>query len=352
MKYKVVQYSPDLKNQVLELQKHLWNEDITVNNAYFTWKYERNPYLDIPLIYLAMCDERVVGMRGMIGAKWEIDHLSEKFLIPCAGDTVIAPEHRNRGLFTMIMKAALKDLGKRGFGYIFNVSPGPVTLLGSLTIGFRGVGPLQNMIRNTKQGKDILIDNPFNLLDANFKEARCRVSSKVVIGSKAKPKAMAGLIDRIESTYRIRHVRDGEYFSWRFKNPLCQYRFLFWEDKALEGYLVLQTPSYTNSGIVKIVDWEGTSPEVKADLLKASVDLGGFDKLIIWSATLPKTEKNVLQNFGFVEDTADVSLTNYRQYVLVRAVQDKMLNMDWILANRRLLDLINWDLRMIYSDGN
>jgi GNAT superfamily N-acetyltransferase len=352
MKYKIVQYNPDLRSQILELQKHLWNEDIEVNNAYFRWKYEQNPYVDIPLIYLATCEERVVGMRGMIGAKWEVGHPPKRFLIPCAGDTVIAPEHRNRGLFTMIMKAALRDLEKRGFRYIFNVSPSTVTLLGSLTIGFRGVGPVENMIRKTKQRIVAPVDNPFNLLDRNFEPRNSKARFNVVTSSKARPKAMAELIARIESNCGIKHVRDREYFSWRFKNPLCQYRFLFWEDNTLQGYLVLQTPSFTNRGIVNIVDWEGTRPEVKADLLEASVDLGKFHKLIIWSATLLRTEKEILQRFGFVSEDVDVGLTNYSQYVMIRAVQDKMLNGDWILANRRLLDLGNWDLRMIYSDGN
>jgi len=44
-------------------------------------------------------------------------------------------------------------------------------------------------------------------------------------------------------------------------------------------------------------------------------------------------------------------MTRYLPTVLVRPIRDEMLKGDWVLADSRLLDLANWDLRMIYSDG-
>ena len=42
---------------------------------------------------------------------------------------------------------------------------------------------------------------------------------------------------------------------------------------------------------------------------------------------------------------------HHRSGLLVRAVRDEMQEADWVVAGRRLLDMANWDLRMIYSDG-
>ena len=70
--YEIVSYRPEFKSQVAELQRHQWGPDATLNAAYLEWKYERNPYLSTPLIYLALHGEHVVGMRAFCGGRWEV----------------------------------------------------------------------------------------------------------------------------------------------------------------------------------------------------------------------------------------------------------------------------------------
>ncbi len=110
MKYEVVKYRPEFKSQIVELQTHLWSRDTEVNSTYLDWKYSRNPYVDKTLIYLALHGGKAVGMRGVYGAKWQVGNPSETLIGLCAGDLVIAPDHRNRGLFRKIMEVALADL--------------------------------------------------------------------------------------------------------------------------------------------------------------------------------------------------------------------------------------------------
>jgi hypothetical protein len=90
--------------------------------------------------------------------------------------------------------------------------------------------------------------------------------------------------------------------------------------------------------------------QVRADLLQAAIRLGNFDNLNIWSATLSEEVKALLQNTGFNLLDEARSVTHERSTVLARPVRDEMLKADWVLANRRLLDLADWDLRMAYSD--
>ena len=112
----------------------------------------------------------------------------------------------------------------------------------------------------------------------------------------------------------------------------------------------MQTPAYRNRVTVSIVDWEATSARVQADLLMAALHWGNFSELTIWSATLPDETKALLRNTGFKDWAQTPTIGRYTPTVLVRPVRDEMLHADWILADRRLLDLTNWDLRMVYSD--
>jgi len=352
-KYEIVKYRPELKSQVVELQTHLWSPDLDVNAAYLEWKYEQNPYLDTQLIYMALCAGKVVGMRGIYGAKWEIGHPGQKLSVLCAGDSVTAPEHRKRGIYKMITRAVLNDMGKMGYTYVFSPSTGPVTLPASLAMGWRSVGSLQMMIREARQRTISSSEeqSPFSYLDRNVTEGRLEVSPCVSLEKTARAKAMAELVARLGSDGRIRHVRDEQYFAWRFNDPLSRYRFLYWEDLGLDGYLVLQASRYRERSRVSIVDWEAINTQVGAELLQAATHLGCFDVLTIWSATLHDEAKTLLQNAGFTYLEERENIERPRHAILVRPVANKTPRAHWVIANRRLLDLANWDLRMIYSDA-
>jgi GNAT superfamily N-acetyltransferase len=377
MNYEVVKYTPEFKDRVAKLREHLQSPDASLNAEYLDWKYGRNPYVASRLIYVGLHRGQVVGMRGLWGAKWQIGRPCQSFAAPCAGDLVIDPAHRNQGLFTTIMEAALKDLAPQGYQYIFNLSAGPATYFGSLMAGWRSAGLLQTAHRRSGEGTihrrwhryisrrlpflpSTETRDPFGSLDENGAQRRGEAGTNVDIEQTPRPQAMAELVERIGNDGRIRHVRDRQYFAWRFQNPLSRYRFLFWQGARLEGYLVLRTSVYQHryrEG-VSIVDWEAANPQVQADLLHAAVLWGDFDKLTIWSASLPAETKRVLQSAGF--DFSGEAKSLGRSYragtdrtgILVRPVREEMLaETDWILGDRRLLDLGDWNLRMIYSDS-
>ena len=299
--YEIVKYGPDFKSQVIELQTHLWSPDPAWNAAYLEWKYERNPYIDRPLIYLVLFGGEVVGMSGMYGARWQVGHPLQTFLGLCVADSVTAPEHRNRGLFTKTIRAALDDLAHSGVTYVLNLSASKVTYLAYLTMGWRRAGHLQTMHRINREGDSLRrarryasrlpffasAEKPFDLLDKKYGRHRHETSTHISLEQAPRPQAMAELVERIGSDGRICHVRDQQYFSWRFQNPRSQYRFLFWEDARLEGYLVLCRLIQADRPAVSIVDWEATNAQVRAELLEAVIRWGNFQWLLIWSATLP-----------------------------------------------------------------
>jgi GNAT superfamily N-acetyltransferase len=260
--YEIVQYRPEHKGQVAAFQTYLWTHNAGLATRYLEWKYEENPYVE-PLIYLAFHGSELVGMRGFYGAKWELGQPREVHTVLVADDFVIAPQHRDRGLATLIMKAAFEDLAKRGYRHVFNLSGGQVTVLGSLAMGWKSAGPLKPVGLETgptrdRRVQDFLKHHPLSsgragspLPDsadegqpfARFDRlARLRANGSVVLELEPRPDAMSALVSRLGHDGRIRHIRDREYFAWRFRNPWSIYRFLYLGDSGLDGYLVLKCP--------------------------------------------------------------------------------------------------------------
>jgi GNAT superfamily N-acetyltransferase len=379
---RIVPYRPEYRAQVAELQKGLWSPSAELNAAYLDWKHLRNPYLSEPLVYLAMCGERVVGMRACFGTKWQFGAPRQTLVVPSSGDLIVAPEFRNRGIMTQLIKASLHDAAKKGYPYIFSMSAGPKVLLAQMAAGWRSIGPMRTVtfaapktepapgFRERLKKFPLLVsayrrirghdsqwlaaaaEAPILRL-AGFDEraARChhQPGPHVVVEQSPRPAAMAELIERLGDDGRFRHVRDEEYFAWRFQNPRGGYRFLFWQEERLEGYLVVYACYYVGEARLSIVDWEGTSHRVCAGLMQALMQLAGADEFQTWTATLSEDKQHVLEEAGF--QRVEESLTKDIATVLVRPTRDEPAEADWVLGNQPLLDLGNWDLRMVYSEG-
>jgi GNAT superfamily N-acetyltransferase len=376
--YEIVRYQPGLKRQVIELQTHLWSPNLSLNTRYFEWKYERNPYVKEPLIYLAMHYGKVIGMRGLFGVQWECGVPTQRFTNLYADDMVIAPEHRSRGLMSKIMTFAFEDLAARGYEYAFNLSAGLMTLRSSLSMGWRSAGWVRPMRRRSwptvlqrgvlrRMKKLPVFSDRFvcfasqrlaglgrSLKDTDLKQINSTFKHPPGLSVEDAPHcaAMAELVGRIGSTGRIRHVRDSEYFQWRFQNPLSRYRYIFWEEDRLEGYLVLQayTSEYADRNLLNIVNWEASSAAIQEGLLKVALTVFAKGReLMIWSATLPQSTNELLRKSGFRILTPPTNVTDFPPAILVRPIAGFDLGGEWILGGRHLLDLETWDLQMLYS---
>jgi hypothetical protein len=87
----------------------------------------------------------------MSGTSWQVDDDASRHVLPYADDMVVAPEHRNRGLVTLIMKKAFDDLAQRGFPFAISLSAGPVTYVASLALGWRSAGSFEPVRREAPE---------------------------------------------------------------------------------------------------------------------------------------------------------------------------------------------------------
>ena len=383
--YELVPYRQEFNEEIIELQKYLWGPDLGLNSTYLEWKYQNNPYLKDRYIFLALFDGKPIGMVGVYGSQWKVDKEGQPWVIPCFGDLVIHPDHRHRGLFPKMVNFALDELSKTDHTYIFDWGGEEVALslmmrgwrpirffqtglwrkedrtslprnryrtmlsfIGSTYRQMRRLGRRLNMLHSTEVPKS------FHRLDGVHITSNDKTRSHVSIDKRPHPVEMAQLVKRNGRHDRISHVRDAQYFNWRFQNPLSLYRFLYWKSSVLDGYLVLQYPVHSswNTSPVNIVDWETSSTHILRDLLQVAISEGGFSGLKIWSETLSDEEKDVLDALGFCFEnrTGNLAHDSKQPTLVTRPIQTAMFRSNWPENAGQLLSVSNWDLRMIYSD--
>jgi ribosomal protein S18 acetylase RimI-like enzyme len=366
MSTEFVAFRPEHAAAIAQLQTHLWSGDAARNADYFRWKYLENPYQPEPLVFLAMSDGRAVAMRGAFGAAWEANGAREPLRIPCVDDMVVDPAHRNRGVVRPLMRALLDDLGARGFRYALSLSASPITLVASLATGWKAVGSTEPIgrieprvaaarrlracverIPMARRFAPRLVlaseREPFRLLDESRRRRR-----RITLMRDPRTEEMAALVRRIGGDGRIRHVRDARYLDWRFRNPLAEYRFFYWDDQMLNGYLVLRrtTSDRGNQVRVQVVEWEATSLEIRLALLDEAIERGAFANLETWGATLPGPLRSELARRGFrAAEPGTLRRPGHR--ILVQRLDPTPG--DWTLNGRALLDMSHWDLRLVHS---
>jgi hypothetical protein len=364
MSYRFTRYHPKYREGVVQLQTALWGSNLAINSDYLAWKYEQSPYLDEPLIHLALHNDRVVAMRGFCGAQWEIGHTGQVVIMPCTADTTIAPEHRRRGLLRQLLRFSDTDKALSAFPYILGLSAGAPVYFCALSEGWRVIGSYGTMVR-TAPIRKLLQSGRLKNLARRFKHHSSIAKllsvatqlrrphsplGHIQITTEPRPEAMARLVERTDRPDKIRHVKDQRYYAWRFRSPLSSYRFFYWQKNTLDGFLVLQKSILPAAGPAHIVEWAATNREVLIELLQAAVQYTGLGTIELWAATLPDEMVAFLCEQSFTKGESHLPDTAYRPGILGRCMNTAMLDREWSHAGRALTDLDNWELRMIYSD--
>jgi len=225
------------------------------------------------------------------------------------------------------MRAALEALARRGFGYTMNASGGQLTVLQSLAMGWKSLGAMEPVVRLSRlERARCALDRvatgrrfvwrftrdsygyppcSFAELDRYGRRSASR-DGNLVVESSPRPEAMAELAGSMARDGRISHVRDAEFFRWRFGNPTREYRFLYYErDGTLEGFLVIA--GYRQSKLpFSIVDFETRSEHSLAELLESALAWGRFPAIGAWLASLSHGARTMLTRHGF--EPTDIEL--------------------------------------------
>lgn len=363
VRYEIVQWTPELRDQIARLQAHLWSPDTERNSAYLTWKYLENPYIREPLLCVAMDGGRAVAMRGLFGAKWEAAD-ADALVFPHADDFVVTPEHRLSGAARDVMRASLDQAARRGYPFAVSLGGGAATALASLASGWRFAGSFRMAQKRTiavrvfeaaaaraggvrvvwrarRALRELIPRATFERLDA------ARPTGAISVSATPRAGEMAALVARLPWDGRIRHVRDGEYFAWRFRNPLAEYRFVYWDHPGLQGYLVLSrsTADRRERRPASIVDLEASSPEIGVRLLAAALRHGRFSEIRTWMCGHHAAAAEWLTARAFVPVPGAAAS---RKGLLVARLPAEPVP-SWAFGRHTVDDIGQWDLRMLYS---
>ncbi len=363
MSYEIVPYVPRLEAEVAALQRGLWTPDVRVNAAHLRWKYFENPSGIEPLIYVALADGKVVAMRGFFGSRWEAGGATVPEPIPHADDLIVASAHRNRGVLKPLMAHALADLARRGYRRVINLGAQPVTVMSSLADGWRRVGSLgaagfvreppgfggrlgerlkrtRGVWRIEEALRRAWIAHPLRRFDRAARASR----GPITMARTPRPGDMADLVASQPWDGRIRQVRDASYFGWRFGHPYHDYRFLFWDEDGLRGYLVLQrsVSRLHDARRVRLVDWCAADHRVLQRLLTTALAWGRFARIETWTATVDVATRALLEAAG-CRPLVQPGLRSQGKGLLLRTLDDARP----LLGQRDPLQLQSWDLRLL-----
>lgn len=365
MSYRIIRYEPQFSERVAALHAQAFGVDPSESRAYLEWKYEQNPYLRKPLLFLALNDaDVVVGMRGFYGTCWIVNGRS--LCIPCADDFAIIDRERNTGLATTLMQGALANVRTLGFQYVLNSSGSPVTVLQQLAMGWRSLGamePVERLSRSARMERALanhlarvprlkhLVRRAGSGLSssclARLERAADRAKSHrtgVTLGVSPRAEVMAELAIDCRSDRQISHVRDPEFFRWRLRNPTREYRCLYLErDGVLHGYLIVAAyRRFAYRGLpCTIADLVGRTDRDRAALIETSMSWGGFSAIGAWSASFPEDSRKSLADAGFVPSELQARARGM-PCILLRSLDSEP-------APEAVIDNVSWDVRLIDS---
>ncbi len=344
MGYEIIRYRDEFRDQVIGLMKNHWGPDEATNAACFKWKYEDNPYLDGPLLYLALDGKRLAGMRGLFGAAWQIGARGTGFPLPCNADTYVEPADRRHGVYHQLTKRMIADLSALGISHVLNFTPSEANALNSMLFGWRPLGPFRSMTRHRSEDDP---GGPDPVSPPGTPEGR----DEIVIDTTARPQEMASLIARCTADGRIGHVRNEAYFGWRYGNPFSNFRFVYCRSRELDGYLILYQAADRQTDQLWIADIAAPSKAIEAKLLNAAIGFGDRNRLRVWSATLSDETRRSFLRLGFRPDNSSAERLRYATGPLIRAMNHGGADGEWDLGGVDLRRLANWDLRRIYNDA-
>ncbi len=370
MSYLIRAFEPAMLEEIADVRRQVFGGTLSFNRAYLTWKYLENPYLSEPILHVAQRNDAIVGMRGWFGTSWHMPHSPNPELIPCAAESAVLQEERDRGIYEELTRFALDDLHQRGFPLVINMSATPANYVSSImTMGWKRVGHYEPLIWShpddddgigsgsaskpssaSPEGLSRLKETTRRTLDRfrassnsgplrELEENVHNTGNGIRFSSKPEADVMTRLAAASEGGERIHQVRDEIYFRWRYRDPRSSYRFVYAVGDHPSAFCVM---SSRRTGAIAIVDWAGDSAAI-ATLVKATVTGLSHRVVRTWGLGMPQDLGQHLSDVGFRTDP-----TERRRGLLVRSTSEG----GEPLSDRPtpLLDINSWDLRMIFSD--
>jgi GNAT superfamily N-acetyltransferase len=338
----VRRYDDSAAPVVLDLAKQVLGERPATRKTpeYWHWKHHQNPFGASYGLYA--WDEaagRVAALRILLRWRFQTPG-GGNVLAVRAVDTATHPEYRRQGLFSMLTRRAIAELGREGVQLIFNTPNRDTSLPGYLKMGWQVVANWSVQIRPMKPARML-----FHIL-----RRRTQARALPPFGSyfrdgivtwaafEAKWRSVlptfVSTAEEARPAKGFRTPRDLPYLHWRYgQHPHLRYGVYAVEDaKGLAGFAVLRPNLRFGLKELVLTDLVLRAPEMalgRRMLRQLVAELRGDHIVALFAPGTP--EREMVRQAGFFGVP--------RQGILFTA-----LAMDRGL--RDPLDAANWDLTL------
>jgi hypothetical protein len=371
--YEITRLRPDLLTQVAELARQVRGGTLEQQLAYYEWKYFRNPYLAEPLVYVALLEGRAVGIRGFYGSAWQVSASRERHVLPTASDSAVHENHRRTDVYHRLNEAAFEEAAQREYAYLVNFSASPENALVSrLTYGWKSVlsqralatgptepeadtdrprrrpipAPVRTFVRRGRNRVNRALGRQRGVFTRLDRAVRGDEAAALGVRATRSPEELAEIAARAGWDERLQPVRDAAYYRWRLGNPAKSYRVLLVEEGEECGYLIVSFAA--NRPRAQILDWRGTTCELRDRLIGCALDWSGLPSVAIWSTSLPDDDVALLAARGFGPLIPARPVERWRRSLLVRALHEG--EGPWHLGGVDLRAPASWSVSAIASD--
>jgi GNAT superfamily N-acetyltransferase len=338
--FHIIKYSTGYKEAALELLCHLWThlskED---QKIYFEWRYEQNPYCDKPYIYLALKEKKVIGFRAFVLQPF-VSSATGRLNAFTPADSIVHPAYRGKGLFRMLNTAFFTEVqsSSKGKAVIFNLSSNESSTPANLRQGWQATNGMKrfalkfswrNYILRRCYGQKIKMSAPSVTIKHNIE-----------LQNTLKPGEMALCAERYRNPAKISHIRDIQYFKWRYAFKQDKYLFVYsWYNEELLAYLVLEKKSDTQ---YLLIEYAARDAGVLRNIIRFAMRKQVIPFLRSWA--LSDDEAVMLRGCGFLPAPLRLwkMLGKQRLPVLVRPIKEAVQPQDFLYGQKDIRDINNW----------
>ncbi|AHG02342.1 hypothetical protein HALLA_20785 (plasmid) [Halostagnicola larsenii XH-48] len=359
--YEIRLYEPADRDGFLELYELVFGE---VDEEWFRWKYEDNPYVDHVPIVLATHEGAIVGTKPSFVLELRVEDRTFRGYQPA--DVMVHPDHRRRGLYSRTTERMKEHYRDRDPELFFNF-PNPATLSGSLKHGWEIVEKVPTYYR---------IQRPESMLETDHSERLSTLTSaatplvqRYLRAREPRYRGVRGVsverFDEVPASVFAQLYRDGvpgtihanrteTFYEWRFGNPNLSYEaYVARRNGVAIAGIVTGTTNEDGSRITNLTDVVplATTPHrrdgLRALLSRIIEDRREDSLLAVSGDGIPES---LLSRFGFHSDLAvplsHVSLPTTQVTYPISSDGGH----DWTVGGRAIADPTNWTITFAEQD--
>jgi len=338
-------YSKDDKASIISLLGYLLNGfSESERMELFEWRYERNPYQNKPLIFLAFSGDILVGFRAYLIQYFIIS--DKKITVISPADTIIHPEYRRRGIISMLNKHSLEkiNLEHSDNGILLNTTTSKNAMPTYLKFDWY---PCSN--KNKVYGYRFSIFNIFKSLlkvdKTRNKLDQFSFSHAGLIFEITKNINKKNIIEFIKTNReksKFTNIRDELFFDWRYSYEPDKYLLIScYSNKIMLGYAIIKKSSNYQYSVEEYFAVDSTTLRLMFKAIQKKMKIS-----IIRAIIFSNEDKRVMKSCSFfVESNLLIKIFKKQRFpVLVRPTKLNLSKDDFFIEGIDIRDIENWQL--------